>query len=154
MPAIGVVAVSVLISAWGTLIAACFCPQSRTHMTMLTQVAEIRHESSCDHEMSDLKKDDAERRDMEATSPDSSDHPVIGSPAEPCTHCITYSQRQSIAALPFAVDPARRLMETGVAAVNVELPLPSGFLHTIIPSEHGPPGTLLPRHVLISVFRI
>jgi hypothetical protein len=123
-------------------------------MTMLTPVAEIRHESSCDHEMSDLKKDGAERRDMEATSPDPSDGPVMGSPAEPCTHCIRYSQGSPIAAVPFAVDPARRLLETGVAAVNVELPSPSAFLHTIIPSEHGPPGALLPRHVLISVFRI
>lgn len=57
-------------------------------------------------------------------------------------------------AVPFAIDPARRPMETGVGAVNVELLSSSGFLHAIIPSEHGPPSALLPRHVLISVFRI
>lgn len=123
-------------------------------MTMLTRVAEIHHTSSCDHEMSDMEKGGAETGDVEASSPDFSDGPVLGSPVEPCTHCITYSQRSFITAVPFAIDPARRLMETGVAAVNVELPSSAGFLHTIIPSEHGPPGAFLPRHVLISVFRI
>lgn len=123
-------------------------------MTMLTKVAEIHHKSSCDHEMSDMEKDGTETGDVEASSPDFSDGPVLGSPDEPCTHCITYSQRSFIAAVPFAIDPARRLMETGVGAVNVELLSSSGFLHTIIPSEHGPPSALLPRHVLISVFRI
>ena len=123
-------------------------------MTMVTQVSENGHESSCDHEMAGMEKDGTKTGDMEVTSPDSSDHSVIGSSREPCTHCITYSQSSSAAAVPFAVDPARRLIEAGVPTVQVELPLPSGFLHAIIPSEHGPPGALLPRHVLISVFRI
>ena len=123
-------------------------------MTMVTQVSENGHESSCDHAMADMEKDGIKTGDVEVTSSDSSDHSVIGSPREPCTHCIKYSQSSSTAAVPFAIDPARRLIETGVTAVNVELPLPPGFLHTVIPSEHGPPGALLPRHVLISVFRI
>ena len=79
---------------------------------------------------------------------------AIDFPTEPCGHCWMHSQPSSGTATSVAVDPARRLVETSVPPTNSEVAVPSAFAVPILPLEHGPPGNLFPRHILISVFRI
>jgi hypothetical protein len=140
--------------------------------TQVSHTPLVLQESSCDHEMSDMKMDGVRMDDieletqvpspaaenwthgMQATAQDSSDHAVVESPGEGCRHCLMYPASTSAAATLVALNPANRLLETDAPLVKLEVALPATFSVSIIPSEHGPPGKSFPRHVLISVFRI
>ena len=154
--AIGPLVFALLVSAWGNVIAACLCSRYSMdhdhHVTPRSHASSVQQESSCDHEMSDMKTDDT--GDVETTSQDRSDHPLVRLPGEQCTHCLMYSEPASGAATLVAVNPANRLLETEVPLVKFEAALPLSSAISISPSEHGPPGNLFPRHVLLNVFRI
>jgi len=75
-------------------------------------------------------------------------------PIEACAHCWSHSQPTSGAVASVAVDPSKRLVETNGPPPSFTVALHSGFSIPITPSEHGPPGSSFPRHVLINVFRI
>jgi hypothetical protein len=79
---------------------------------------------------------------------------AIDLPDEPCGHCWMHSQPMSGTATLVAVDPSKQLIETAAPSADSCLALPPAFTVAITPFEHGPPGNLLPRHVLINVFRI
>ena len=167
--ATALIAISLLLSAWGNVIAACFCPRY-AHMDHHMPV--VQQESSCDHEMPDMKMDGMRMDDaalqsqvlspqagnwingMQPTAEDSIDHAVIESRGEQCRHCLMFSRSTSAAATLAAVNPASRLLEGNVPLVKRDVAPPSAFSVSIIPTEHGPPGNLFPRHILISIFRI
>jgi hypothetical protein len=172
------VVVAFLFSSWSNVIAAAFCPRytsSRNCHVQQRQIKQVEHKSSCQHEMPDMKMGDMQMDESnmgsEAASQTSDDSipkgpPVkiatdsaseqlaIDFPTEPCGHCWMHSQPTSGTATIVAVDPSRRLVETNAPPVNLVVALPSAFAVPIVPLEHGPPGNSLPRHVLISVFRI
>ena len=174
--ATSLIAASLLLSAWGNVIGACFCLRySMDHDHRLSQRSHmplVRQESSCNHEMSDMKMDGVRMDDLEMesqvlssparnltnrmqpTSQDSTDHAVLESPGERCGHCLMYSAPASAGATLVALNPANRLLETEAPLVKLEVTLSPPLSISIIPSEHGPPGNLFPRHILISVFRI
>ena len=150
----GLVAVSLLLSAWSNVIAACFCPRyninhdhARTHLSHMP----IQDESSCNHEMSTMKMDD---QSSGVQRQDSVEHAVFESSDQRCKHCLMFSASTSATATLVSINLGNRLLETDAALVSSEIALTSSFSITIDPSEHGPPGNLVPRHILISIFRI
>ena len=163
--ATGLMAVTLLLSAWGNVIAACFCPRYRIDHQRHSHMPVVKQESSCNHDMSSMKMDDVEVESQVLSLPignwingmqaqDSSDHAFFQSPDEPCGHCLMFSAPTSVIAAVIAVNPTTRLLETDAPLVRSEIASTSSFSITIDPSEHGPPGNLFPRHILIRVFRI
>lgn len=172
--ATGLIAFSLLLSAWSNVIAACFCPQySMDHDHRLTQhfhMPLVQQESSCIHEMSDMKMDAVRMDDVETerqvlsaplgnwingmqpTAQDFIDPAVLESPGERCAHCRMFSTSTSL--ILAAVNPANHLLETDAPLVKLQVVQSLPPVISIIPSDHGPPGNLFPRHILISVFRI
>jgi hypothetical protein len=172
--------VALLLSAWGNVIAAAFCPRYAFNLECClkhsaARAKKVEHKSSCQHEMTDMEMDDMrmdnmqmERKDpsesaadsivenspIEFTAENSSDQLAFDLPMEACAHCWSHSQPTSGAVASVAVDPSKRLVETDAPPANLAVALPSGFPATITPPEHGPPGNSFRRHVLISVFRI
>jgi len=170
--------VAFLFSAWSNVIAAAFCPRyssSRNCHIQQRQIKQVEHKSSCQHEMADMEMGDMQmddtNMDSEAASEtsdnsipeippvqiatdSSSEQLTIDFPTEPCGHCWMHSQPSSGTATSVAVDPSRRLVETSAPPADFVAALPSAFAVPIMPLEHSPPGNSLPRHVLISVFRL
>jgi len=95
-----------------------------------------------------------ENSPKQATAEYSSDRIAFDLPIESCPHCWIHSQPTSGTATIVAADPSKRLVETNAPPANFAVALPFAFPVPIIPSEHGPPGNLFPRHLLINVFRI
>jgi hypothetical protein len=169
--------VTFLLSAWGNVIAAAFCPRYLSNRECNTkhhprQPKQVDHKSSCHQEMADMQMGDTQMDNTEtenqAVEPkdssiieDSRTQVVTESeefhadlPTEPCGHCWVHSQPASGTATLVAVDPTRQLVETNAPPAELAVVAPSPVSASITPVEHGPPGNLLPRHVLINVFRI
>lgn len=163
---------ALLLSAWGNVIAAGFCPRFALNRDCCPKptpqpAKQAKHESSCHHEMSEMKMDDMEMDEDDAESnTDAQDSQqelasasliqnlALDLPIEPCTHCVIHSQATSGTVSVLTIDPAKRLVETDSLPANFAIDLPGGFVDMILPSEHGPPGPSAPRHVLINIFRI
>lgn len=162
--------VAFLLSAWGNVIGAAFCPRylAQNCFTYTTQQAKpVKHES-CHHEMTDMDMGDMQMGEEVAAAPVSSDreNPTIevaakssveqaalDVPTQPCGHCWMHSQPPTGNGTLTAVNPPRSV---GTDAPSAELSITLHSAHTIalLPLEHSPPGNSFPRHVLINVFRI
>ena len=174
---ISLLMVTFLFSAWGNVIAAAFCPRYLSNRNCETtqqprQVEQVNQKSSCHHEMAEMEMGDmqmdetemqgeaniensiADTPTIEVETETCSQQIVIDRPAETCGHCWMHSQPASGAATLVTVDPSTRLIDTNAPPVECAVTLAHDFTVPITPQEHGPPGNLLPRHVLINVFRI
>ena len=165
-----------LLSAWGNVIAAAFCPRYLSNCALSIrpssqETRQVSHKASCHHENAEMEMGDMQMDETEMQGADdensiahtptiggetetSTQQIVIDRPAESCGHCWMHSQPASGAATLVAVDPATRLIDTNAPPAECVAAIAHNFTVSIIPQEHGPPGNLLPRHVLINVFRI
>jgi hypothetical protein len=167
------VVVALLFSAWGNVIAAAFCPRFALNRDCCLkhaarQANQVKHESSCHHEMAGMEMDDmqmeievdsprdasAKNSQVELTSESSNAEAALDLQIEPCAHCFSHSQPTSGTVSVVAIDPSKRLVETNSLPANFAIGLTAAFADSIVPSEHGPPGSSSPRHVIINVFRI
>ncbi|HKP39329.1 MAG TPA: hypothetical protein VJT71_20900 [Pyrinomonadaceae bacterium] len=107
-------------------------------------------------EVSPDSKNDSNAQPLQValTPESSSDQVALDLPVEQCAHCWTHSQPTSSTVSVAAVDPSKQMVDTNPPSADFAVALPSTFPISITPSEHSPPGISLPRHVLISVFRI
>jgi hypothetical protein len=160
-----------LLSAWGNVIGAAFCPRylaqncfaHRTH-----QSTQIKPES-CHHEMTDMDMGDMQMDEEVAAEPVSSgrENPTIEVAAEssveraaldvqtqPCGHCWMHSQPSSGTGTLAAVDPSPRSVEALAPPTEIAIDLPFPQPIATEPLDHSPPGSSFPRHILINVFRI
>ena len=168
--------VAFLVSAWGNVIAASFCPSylARNCLLKLVDKAKAVNESSCQHETADMNTTEMQMDDMQmdesapetelTTARDafpvadvtdsSSDQSALETPREPCSHCWMHSQPPSGTGTLAAVDPSPR--SVAALAPPAETTIDLGFPNpaAIEPIEHSPPGSSSPRHILINVFRI
>jgi hypothetical protein len=172
-----------LFSAWSNVIGAAFCP-GYLHRACCAPVSVKQSKPAIDqspchhHEMAGMEMDDAEMSpEMQAQSernPDVEDDPdqtsqtsqvesnyyssgnpvAFDLPVETCGHCWLHSQPVSGSATVVAVDPSKRMIDTDASLTNCALVLRCALPVRVGPSEHGPPGNSIPRHVLINVFRI
>jgi len=168
--AIVFVVVALLCSAWGNVLAAAFCPRFELSRDCCFngRVRQVKHPSSCHHEMAGMEMDDmqmeteadsapdtsAQTSKAELSSESSSDIAGLGLPIEPCAHCGSHSQTTSGNISVAAIDPSKRLVETNSLPASFSIDLTRAFADLIVPSEHSPPSPSSPRHVIINVFRI
>jgi uncharacterized protein involved in copper resistance len=172
---LGFLCVALLSSAWGNVIAAAFCPRYASNRDCCVDHAvskpkQVEHHSSCHHEMAGMEMDDmqmetetssdsrtdpsAQNSQAELTSESSTDQVAFELPIEECAHCWSHSQSTSGTASVVTVDASKRLVDTNLPTADFTVAPPSASSILVTPSEHGPPGISLPRHVLINVFRI
>jgi len=166
---------ALLLSAWGNVIAAGFCPRSALQRDCCSQpinrpASQVKHES-CHHEMAGMEMTGMEMGDpqMEAradsaadtssqnadVTPESSvDENAVGHPIEACNHCMSHSQTTSGNVSVLALDPSKGLVKTDSLPPSNAIDWTRAFTEVIAPSEHGPPTPSSPRHVIINVFRI
>jgi hypothetical protein len=163
------VVVALLFSAWGNVIAAAFCPRFALNRDCCLehaaqQAKQVKHQSSCHHEMAGMDMDDmqmesppdtsAQDSPVEPTSESSSEQVALDLPIEQCACCLSHSQTTSGTISVVAIDPSKQLVETNSPPANFAIGLTSAFAGLIVRSDHSPPGPSSPRHVIINVFRI
>jgi hypothetical protein len=167
------VVVALLFSAWANVIAAAFCPRFMPNGDCCLkrgaqQAKQVKHESSCHHEMAAMEMDDkqmeteadsapdtsAQNSKVELPSESSSDEVALYLPIEQCACCLSHSQTTSGTVSVVAIDPSKRLVDTNSLPANFTIGSTSALAGLILPSEHSPPGQSTPRHVIINVFRI
>ena len=170
--------VAFLLSAWGNVIAAAFCPHylslNGCSKHDVRQVAQVEPKS-CHHEMADMKPGDMQMDEMQmsadaapASDVDSStdnqptqistessvEQIAIDLPIEPCGHCWMHSQPSPGMSTVATIEPSPRSLEVNAATAEFQIVSPSAYPISALRLEHGPPGNAFPRHVLINVFRI
>jgi uncharacterized protein involved in copper resistance len=167
------VVLALLVSAWGNVIAAAFCPRFALNRDCCLrhssqQAKQVKHESSCHHEMAGMEMDDMQMEPEADSKPDlnahdlqvqfssepSSDMAGLDLPSEQCTHCLSHSQTTSGTVSVVAIDPSKRLVQTNSLPASFSIDLTHAFADLIVPPEHGPPSPSSPRHVIINIFRI
>lgn len=166
---------ALLLSAWGNVIAAGFCPRSGLQRDCCPQpihqpARQVKHES-CHHEMAGVEMSGMEMGDPQiearadsaadtssqnsaVTSESSINEIAVGQPIEACNHCLSHSQTTSGNVSAVALDPSKGLVETDSLPAGNAIGWARAFTEVIAPSEHGPPTPSSPRHVIINVFRI
>ena len=172
--AIVLLVVSLLVSAWGNVIAASFCPQygitrdncftQASHKPIHVEAVHVGQEPSCHREMADMNSDSTDNMPIENSELSESAESftlimpagasVVNMPTQKCGHCWMHSQAASGSTTLGSVGPLMRLTETKAAPTNLVLASPDFHTVTIAQLDHGPPGTAFPRHLLINVFRI
>lgn len=163
------VAGALLFSAWGNVIATAFCPRLALNRDCCLehaaqQAKQVKQQSSCQHEMAGMDMDDMQMESpsdtstqnspLEPTSESSSEQVALEMPIEQCAHCCTHSQTTSGIVSVVAIDPSKGLVEANSLPASFSIDLTRAFADLIVPSEHGPPNSSSPRHVIINVFRI
>jgi hypothetical protein len=163
------VAVALLFSAWGNVIAAAFCPRFALNRDCclkhaVHQAKHVNHDRSCQHEMAGMDMDDMQMESpsdtstqnspVEPASESSSEQVALEMPIEQCAHCCTHSQTTSGIVSVVAIDPSKGLVEANSLPASFSIDLTRAFADLIVPSEHSPPSPSSPRHVIINVFRI
>jgi hypothetical protein len=159
-----------LLSAWGNVIAAAFCPRYSARDLSFKQTIEqdsSAKSESCHHETAQMDMDGGSM-EMDSNSPDESQiatnapaadksNPVpavLELPDETCGNCWMHSQPSSGTGTAVAQSPLSRSVEADPPPADFASATTLTFIIPIIPFEHGPPGDSLPRHVLINVFQI
>ena len=174
--AIVLLLIAFLMSAWGNVIAASFCP------TYLAHNCSIKHSNrtqpvtkdSCQHEAADMKTSEMQMDDMQMDDSASDAEPasasdklpvadVVGSSeeqsaleprTEPCGHCWMHSQPPTGSVTLAGLDASPQSVATPASSAEISIALPFPNPIATDPSEHSPPGNSFPRHILINVFRI
>ena len=167
-----------LLSAWGNVIAAAFCPRylSRNgHIDHGPRQAKQIEPKSCHHAMAQMETGDMQMDDMQMENDSAAESEIIATsdnlpitastesvdeqialnvPAEPCGHCWMHSQPPTGSGTLAAVNPSPQSVGTDAPPADFAIALSSAYVVPITPSEHGPPGNSFPRHILINIFRI
>jgi hypothetical protein len=167
--------VAMLFSAWGNVVAAAFCPRYASNRNCcikqtVSPPKQAEHPSSCHAEMAGMKMDGMpmetetsadsgtdpgmQNSPAELKSESSTDQVAFALPIEECPHCWSHSQPTSGAASVVTVEASKRLVETSLPTADFAVGSPPAFYGLVSLSRPGPPGSSLPRHVLINVFRI
>ncbi len=165
------VVVTLLLSAWGNVIAAAFCPRLALDRACCEKhaahKAKPKPQSSCHHQMGEMEMADMQ---MEADDPAPAANPqssvarlglevpldqfALHLPLTECDHCLSHSQTTSGTVSLVTIDPSNRLLGIDARPVNFGSNLTPALAVLNIATAHGPPGPSSPRYVLISVFRL
>ena len=159
-----ILVVALLLSAWGNVLAAAFCPHLGSAHACCAKHATKQSPS---HEMPDMDMGDmpmemsaesamesSAEQAMEVSLERNSDANVLTGPIENCLHCMSHSQLLQGSIVLRESQAAKR-------SADVNAPRPAQIVSLfglanpiVIPREHAPPGESSPRHILNNVFRI
>ena len=141
-------AAALLFSQGGNFLVAALCPHLRSGMASCrTQLAEPTTSHHKDMGHMGMEHETAANPDPDAVA--------LGQPIGPCSHCAVHSRTnpntaslRETEAPKRSVDQDTPLLFSGVSPVSVP---PVSVLTS---RAHGPPGELIPKHILINIFRI
>ncbi len=155
--AVVVLVVTFLLSAWSNVIATAFCPRYVANHVAETheRLQPAGEQPSCHHEMAEMEmgRPSATEVASDTETPPSS-QPTLDSPEAPCAHCWVHAQPASLASTLAAPLPSSQIDQADGPAAISSAASTIIYLQPITPLDHGPPGKLLPRHLLLNVFRI
>ena len=160
---IGALLLALCVSGWsGALAAALDCPHGKAEAPRVT--AKSRHSAPEDHSCCRAKLAQAEHHcstprheatsQMQMTPLYRAGVETIDQPAESCTHCM---DRSEIPATPTAyqVNRLKRSVDAGVSHTATPLEPPSlPFARPVLSRQGSPPGALVSKYLLHSVFII
>jgi hypothetical protein len=149
-----------LISAWGNVIAAAFCPGYANDNGSVSKEVESDSQpesESCHHETAQVESagESTETENAQTQKPvDNGFAALLQIPNEPCGHCWTHSQPSSRASTVAALSSSPRSAEANPPPSLFSVERPFSFIIAITPLDHGPPGNAGARYLLNNVFRI
>ena len=154
-----VLGVALLFSQGANVLVAALCPHLRSPAEpCITQAPKTDSDHQHHQHMNHQEMDSSEGKSVSAepsASGEGSEGVALSQPVGTCPHCSMHSRTSS--------NPASfREIETAKRESDLSIPLLAQsivFEHvSSVPNHvsmaHGPPGSELPRHVLINVFRI
>lgn len=145
--AITVVAAALLFSQGGNFLVAALCPHLRSGMaSCMTKLAAptMSHE---DMGHMGMEHEPASNQDPDAVA--------LGQPIGPCSHCAVHSRKNPNTAWLTETEAAKRSVDLNIPLhVSRVAPVTVSTVAVLTSRAHGPPGEAIPRHILISIFRI
>ena len=154
LAAITVLGVALLFSQGANVLVAALCPHLRSPAEpCITQAPKM----DSDHEhMDHTEMDSSEGESVSAEPSTFGEAPDgVGQPVGACPHCAMHSRSSSNPSSFREIETAKRTSELHIPLLVEPIVFEQESAAPIISSRaHGPPGSELPRHVLINVFRI
>lgn len=161
---IGITLLALLVSGWGSMLAATLCPHAGAD---LSQAVLAEEHSSChaqteqtqEHHSTSLTNSSEAMHDampMPALRlhDDKSNIAALTLPAGACTHCISQNELPSTPASAQALTLQKRDAGKIVEQTATPISLPAVSIAQLTPTQHAPPGLTNSRHILLSVFLI
>lgn len=148
--------VALLFSQGANVLMAALCPH------LLSPAAPCITQSpktNSDHEhMDHMEMDSPEGKSVSAAPSDSGEKAegvALSQPVGPCPHCAMHSRSSSNLASFREIETAKRTSDLNISLLVEPIVLEqASAVPNFLSRAHGPPGSDLPRHVLINVFRI
>lgn len=156
LAATAVLGIALLFSQGANVLVAALCPHLRSPAEpCITQAPKT---DSDDEHMDHTEMDSAEGESVSAEQSDSgeeSDRVALSQPVGSCPHCAMHSRSSSNPASFREIETAKRTSDLNIPLL-VELTVVehASAAPNFSSRAHGPPGSELPRHLLINVFRI
>ena len=151
-----VLAAALLFSQGGHLLVAALCPHLQTGMASCnTQPAA----GSMSHEdmghMGHMGHDGDMEMQPEPASHSNSETPSLGQPNDQCSHCAVHSRTTPNTASLRETEAPKRSVDFDIPIdMSGAAPVAVSPMAVLTSRAHGPPGSAIPRHILISSFRI
>ena len=162
-----ILVVALLLSAWGNVLAAAFCPHLGSAHACCAKHATKQSPS---HEMPDMDMGDMPM-EMSAepngeASPEQStavsaasveqntEANVVDQPVEACLHCMSHSQLSQASFVLRETEPSKRSVDTPAPQTAKIVSMFASASPIVTPREHAPPGESSPRYMFINIFRI
>jgi hypothetical protein len=147
---IGFLLLALLNAGAGNVIAASFCPRftanhacCQRHSGAADKQPDNMFGSSCHVHAHEMNHEQS-ARPLPFETVSSSEEPE-------CTHCLSHSQTSPVRSMAAPAASVQDIAQTGPTLHPFEDHF--SFLH-LLTFDHGPPGNVRSRHILISVFRI
>lgn len=160
---IGITLLALLISGWGSALAAVLCPHAG-----MNQALPMPEDHSCHSTKFEATAANQHHRGehQEATHEDKmkpvgipqlqgDGHTALGRPAGTCAHCMSQNELPATPASMREVTLQKR--EAGKLVVQKTLlitPPLAVSVSRFVPSQHAPPGLSAPKHLIFGVFLI
>jgi hypothetical protein len=164
---IGLCLLALLVSGWGSMLAAAFCPHAGA---TLPQAVLAEEQSGC-HAKSEQTEDQHSGSRQSSSSEamhgmkagqmpalrlhvDKSNVAALTLPAGTCTHCVSHNETPPTPASARGLTLQKRDAGKIIAQTTTPISLPMVFTAQFAPTQHAPPGLTNHRHILLSVFLI
>jgi hypothetical protein len=163
----GITLLALLVSGWGSMLAAALCPHAGANLLPQAVMAEEHSACHTKTEQAEEHHSDSRRSSVEAAHgtaakqmpalrlhADKSNIAALTLPAGACTHCVGQNDLPSTPASVQELTLQKRDAAGIVAQATKLISLPSVFTAQFTPTQHAPPGHKGSRHILLSVFLI
>ena len=146
---ITVLCIGLVLSQGGNFLVAALCP----HLQSATASCETQPaERMMSHE--DMGHVDHMEMEQPSTQP-SPNAAALAQPLGSCSHCAVHSRTTPNTVTFRSAEAAKRSVDLNIPQHVSRVPTVTASPLTVLPSRaHGPPGEIIPRHILINIFRI